>query len=252
MATPINSAALTGSKLDVANIVNQLMQVERQPITALQERLDTTGVRITALGSLQSKFSALRDAVQDLQTPSLFKRQSASSSAPGVLKAAASEAAVPGRYDVQVLALASASQFALVQGLNQSTSYRITTPVNGTSRSFDFVATSLTDLQAQVEAESALQGVLTVSLLDDRRGFLQGLQTGASNEHQWRGRERVRDQPDDPAELAQARLCGRSRCPDHPGRLGRLAREQPFRGARARPRAHAAGLIDRVGATRAG
>ena len=181
MATAINTAALTGSKLDVASIVKQLMQVERQPITALQERLDTTGVRITALGSLQSKFSALRDAVQDLQTPSLFKRQSASSSAPGVLTAAASETAVPGRYDVQVLALASASQFALVQGLNQSTSYRITTPVNGTSRSFDFVATSLTDLQAQVEAESALQGVLTVSLLDDRRGFLQGLQTGASN-----------------------------------------------------------------------
>ena len=180
MATAINTAALTGSKLDVASIVKQLMQVERQPITALQERLDTTGVRITALGSLQSKFSALRDAVQDLQTPSLFTRQSASSSAPGVLTASAGQAAVPGRYDIEVLTLASASQFALVQGLNQSTTYRITAPINGASTSFEFVATNLTDLQAQVEAEPALQGVLTVSLLDDRRGFLQGLQTGAS------------------------------------------------------------------------
>ena len=180
MATAINTAALTGSKLDVASIVKQLMQVERQPITALQERLDTTGVRITALGSLQSKFSALRDAVQDLQTPSLFTRQSASSSAPGVLTASAGQAAVPGRYDIEVLTLASASQFALVQGLNHSTTYRITAPINGASTSFEFVATNLTDLQAQVEAEPALQGVLTVSLLDDRRGFLQGLQTGAS------------------------------------------------------------------------
>ena len=180
MATAINTAALTGSKLDVASIVKQLMQVERQPITALQERLDTTGVRITALGSLQSKFSALRDAVQDLQTPSLFTRQSASSSAPGVLTASAGQAAVPGRYDIEVLKLASASQFALVQGLNQSTTYRITAPINGASTNFEFVATNLTDLQAQVEAEPALQGVLTVSLLDDRRGFLQGLQTGAN------------------------------------------------------------------------
>ena len=180
MATAINTAALTGRKLDVASIVKQLMQVERQPITALQERLDTTGVRITALGSLQSKFSALRDAVQDLQTPSLFTRQSASSSAPGVLTASAGQAAVPGRYDIEVLTLASASQFALVQGLTPSTTYRITAPINGASTSFEFVATNLTDLQAQVEAEPALQGVLTVSLLDDRRGFLQGLQTGAN------------------------------------------------------------------------
>ena len=80
MATAINTAALTGSSLDVKNIVNLLMQVERRPIEALQSRLDSTGVRITALGNLQSKFSALQDAVELLQTPDNFKQFSTSSS----------------------------------------------------------------------------------------------------------------------------------------------------------------------------
>jgi hypothetical protein len=89
MATAINTAALTGSSLDVKSIVNQLMQVERRPIEALQSRLDSSGVRITALGNLQSKFSALQDAVEFLQTPDNFKSFSTSSSNGGVLGAAA-------------------------------------------------------------------------------------------------------------------------------------------------------------------
>jgi flagellar hook-associated protein 2 len=182
MATAINTAALTGSSLDVKNIVNQLMQVERRPIEALQSRLDSTGVRITALGNLQSKFSALQDAVELLQTPDNFKQFSTSSSNSSVLGAAAGSDAVPGLYEVDVQALASASRFALIQPGSQSQSgdYEIGLNIDGQARTFSFSASSLTDLQTQIEANTDLRGRVSLALIDSQRGFLQGLETGAA------------------------------------------------------------------------
>lgn len=182
MATAINTAALTGSSLDVKSIVNQLMQVERRPIEALQSRLDSSGVRITALGNLQSKFSALQDAVEFLQTPDNFKSFSTSSSNSGVLGAAAGSGAVPGLYEIDVLTLASASRYALIQPGTQSQAgtYEIGLNIGGQARSFSFSASSLTDLQSQIEANSDLKGRVSLALIDSQRGFLQGLETGAS------------------------------------------------------------------------
>ena len=182
MATAINTAALTGSSLDVKSIVNQLMQVERRPIEALQSRLDSSGVRITALGNLQSKFSALQDAVEFLQTPDNFKSFSTSSSNSGVLGAAAGSEAVPGLYEVDVLTLASASRYALIQPGTQSQAgnYEIGLSLDGQARSFSFSASSLTDLQSQIEANSDLKGRVSLALIDSQRGFLQGLETGAA------------------------------------------------------------------------
>lgn len=182
MATAINTAALTGSSLDVKNIVNQLMQVERRPIEALQSRLDNTGVRITALGNLQSKFSALQDAVELLQTPDNFKQFSTSSSNSSVLGAAAGSDAVPGLYEVDVQTLASASRFALIQPGSQSQAgdYEIGLSIDGQSRTFSFTASSLTDLQSQIEANTDLRGRVSLALIDSQRGFLQGLETGAA------------------------------------------------------------------------
>jgi flagellar hook-associated protein 2 len=182
MATAINTAALTGSSLDVKNIVNQLMQVERRPIEALQSRLDNTGVRITALGNLQSKFSALQDAVELLQTPDNFKQFSTSSSNSSVLGAAAGSDAVPGLYEVDVQTLASASRFALIQPGSQSQAgdYEIGLSIDGQARAFSFSASSLTDLQSQIEANTDLRGRVSLALIDSQRGFLQGLETGAA------------------------------------------------------------------------
>ena len=182
MATAINTAALTGSSLDVKNIVNQLMQVERRPIEALQSRLDNTGVRITALGNLQSKFSALQDAVELLQTPDNFKQFSTSSSNSSVLGAAAGSDAVPGLYEVDVQTLASATRFALIQPGSQSQAgdYEIGLSIDGQSRTFSFTASSLTDLQSQIEANTDLRGRVSLALIDSQRGFLQGLETGAA------------------------------------------------------------------------
>ncbi len=184
MAT-INTAALTGSSLDVKNIVDQLMLVERRPIEALQTRLESTNVRITALGSLQSRLSTLQDAVQVLQTPSLFTRFSASSSSTNVLTVAAGSEAVAGDYEVEVTKLASASRFALYQtsigGTTAPTDYQISLDIDGQQRTFLYSGvTSLSELQTRINEEDALDNRVTVSLLDSQRGFLQGLETGAA------------------------------------------------------------------------
>jgi flagellar hook-associated protein 2 len=188
MAT-INTATLTGSSLDVKNIVDQLMLVERKPIEALQTRIESTNVRVTALGSIQSRLSALQDAVELLQTPSAFTSFSASSSNTGVLTVAASSTAVPGDYEIEVTRLASASRFALYQSPNGGsggaptpTDYKISLSIDGQARSFEFLGVnSLSELQTRINQEDALDNLVTVSLLDTQRGFLQGLKTGAAN-----------------------------------------------------------------------
>jgi len=183
MATAINTAALTGSSLDVKNIVSELMQVERRPIEALQTRLDKAEVRITALGSLQSKLSALQDAVEFLQTPDNFSRFTASTSNPSVLTAGVGSDAAAGTYEVNVGALATASRHTLLQPSpqNQPNVYKVELTIDGQPRTFSFSVSTLTQLQAEIEATDELQGRVSVSLIDGQRGFLQGLQTGATN-----------------------------------------------------------------------
>lgn len=107
MASPINTSQLTGSSLDVASIVSQLMEVERKPLNTIVSKIDRAGVKISALGTFQSKLSALKDAVDQLQTPSNFKTYNVSSSNTALVSAQATDAAVAGTYAVQVTQLAS-------------------------------------------------------------------------------------------------------------------------------------------------
>ena len=106
MAT-INTSKLTGSSLDVASIVSQLMEVERKPLDSIVSKIDRSQVKISALGTFQSKLSALKDAVDQLQTPANFKLVNVSSSNEALVSAQAGSAAVAGTYTVQVTQLAS-------------------------------------------------------------------------------------------------------------------------------------------------
>lgn len=104
MATsPVSS----GSSLDVASIVGQLMQVERQPLTRLQAREATALSRLTSFGRVQGAITALQAASQSLNDLSDFNGRAASVSGSGVAAAAVSTA-LPGQYAIKVSALAQA------------------------------------------------------------------------------------------------------------------------------------------------
>jgi hypothetical protein len=63
----INSSKISGSSLDVASIVSQLMEVERKPLNLIANKIERAQVKISALGTFQSKLSALKDAIDKLQ-----------------------------------------------------------------------------------------------------------------------------------------------------------------------------------------
>lgn len=104
MAT-INTSKITGSSLDVASIVSQLMEVERKPLNVLSQKIERAQVRISALGSFQGKLATLQDAVDRLQQPTNFKSFAVTSSSTAV-SAQLAAGGVAGLYALNVTGLA--------------------------------------------------------------------------------------------------------------------------------------------------
>ncbi|WP_090129168.1 flagellar filament capping protein FliD [Limnohabitans sp. Rim11] len=101
-----SSTSATGSSLDVASIVSQLMQVESKPLTVLDNKISKSTVKISALGQLKGQLSSLQAAINDLQTPSNFSANAATFSTNGIATAELTNAAVAGSYQIEVSNLA--------------------------------------------------------------------------------------------------------------------------------------------------
>lgn len=91
-----------GSGLDVKGIVDQLMAVERQPLTRLGTRELEIKAQISAYGSLKSAVSTFKDAIAKLNDISKFKVFKATSSDETILTASASSSAAKGTFTLQV------------------------------------------------------------------------------------------------------------------------------------------------------
>jgi flagellar hook-associated protein 2 len=101
-----SSTSSTGSSLDVASIVSQLMQVESKPLAVLDRKIGTSSVKISALGQLKGQLSSLQAAINDLQTPSNFSSRAATFSANGIAYADLTNSAAAGSYQLEVSNLA--------------------------------------------------------------------------------------------------------------------------------------------------
>ena len=107
----IPSGSLTTSSIDVASIVNQLMTVDSQPMTQLQNQQSGIQSRITALNTVQSAVSTFQSAIQGLTSLSQYQSYNATSSSSAV-SATATASATPGNYSVSVSQLAQAQTIA--------------------------------------------------------------------------------------------------------------------------------------------
>jgi flagellar hook-associated protein 2 len=193
MAT-INTSKITGSSLDVASIVSQLMEVERKPLNVLSQKIERSQVRISALGSFQGKLAALQDAVDRLQQPSNFKSFSVTSSSTAV-SAQLAAGGVAGLYKVDVERLASnavinldAAQVPLKATYHFELDGQVRAvvvsapPANPTSADVQAHYTALRDA-FNGRAEFTDRFVATLADLgNDRWGMtVQGLQSGLAN-----------------------------------------------------------------------
>lgn len=109
-----------GSGLDLSGILSSFMQVEQQPLIALQKKEASYQARISALGSLKGTLSSLQSAATTLapatgQTAAQkYASFSASVADSTIATASASTSAVPGTYSLEVSKLAQNQRLASI------------------------------------------------------------------------------------------------------------------------------------------
>ncbi|MEI2637020.1 MAG: flagellar filament capping protein FliD [Methylotenera sp.] len=109
---PISSPGI-GSGLDVNSIVTSLMNVERQPLTAVSKQKTDYQSQISAYGTMKSALSTFQTAVKALSSPAKFNAQAANSGNPAVFTATANGNATLGDYAVTVSQLAKPQKLAM-------------------------------------------------------------------------------------------------------------------------------------------
>ena len=93
-------------------MIDQIMALERQPITRMQSQQADYNKTISVYGDLSSKLAALKTAAEGLKTATSFYARTASSSDATVFDATAASSAAAGNYSITVTALAQAHRVA--------------------------------------------------------------------------------------------------------------------------------------------
>ncbi len=167
--------------IDSGNLIRQLLQLERQPITRIQDRITTLRGQQTSLRELRTNLQTLRNRAQDFRLSSIFTQFQARAVDEDVATATISGAnPSTGSYSVNVLTMASATVATSSARLGASMTPASTLAasgmatavtsgtfsVNGVQFTVDPATDSLNDIIADINASAA--GVTaTYNAVDD-------------------------------------------------------------------------------------
>ena len=204
-----------GSGIDLNSIVTSLMQVEQQPLLALQTKEATYQARISALGNLKSGLSSLLTASQFMvlnvgQNPNdKFASFKATLADTTIATATAASGAVVGNYNLEVTALAVSHRLTSPDSLDIPGAAAVTAGLaaggmlkielgtqSGLSGAYAFAADTARELNVTVAAGSTLEqmrdaintaaadGRVSATIINGTNGkqlVLSSSQTGLSN-----------------------------------------------------------------------
>ena len=182
--TTIGSAG----KLDVQTMVAQLVAADRAPTDARFDRTERQlTAQVSAIGILRSAFSALRTAVNALSAKDAAQARKVSVPDGANFAATAASGAATGRYEVEVLALATAQKLAsgaFAKAESTVGTGRLTISAGGKTLEIDIDETSNT-LAGIRDAINAKAGGKTVSASivtgdDGAHLVLNAVETGTS------------------------------------------------------------------------
>jgi len=117
----IISSLGVGSGLNVSSIISQLMAVQNQPVTLLQNQEAADQTTVSDFGQLQSALSTFQTAMQGLNSASNYQSVTAKVGNTAIATATATSAASAGSYSLLVNNLAQ-SQTLVTAGQADSTS----------------------------------------------------------------------------------------------------------------------------------
>ena len=149
----MSTATVSGlaSGIDWADIISQMMEIERRPITLLESRKTTHEEKLSAWQGVNTKILALRTASEALKTASGFLLKTASSSNEDLVTVSATSSASAGNYAVTVNRLAASHKIAS-QGWEDMSS----TAIASGSGTFTFSVGSGDDVEIAVDAATTL------------------------------------------------------------------------------------------------
>lgn len=103
MSSPV-SLNVTG--LDTETLIQELMKLEKRPMVALEAKQKLVADRRVAWNNLQSKLDSIMSKIKPLLGQTIYDAKVAKVGNLDVVSATASETAAPGKYDIDVIALA--------------------------------------------------------------------------------------------------------------------------------------------------
>lgn len=174
--------------LDTDSIVKKIMELERRPITLLQNSEASFQAKISAIGNLKGALSSFQTAVQALKDSSGFISYKSTSGNTDMLSVATDTGAVAGQYTVNISQLATAQQV-------RSSAFTSSSQVVGTGTLNISIGTG-TAVAIEIDSDhNTLSGIATAineadagvsaSVIDDGSGTyyltLSSQTTGASN-----------------------------------------------------------------------
>jgi flagellar hook-associated protein 2 len=183
----LSTAATTSSGgLDVNGIVSGLMAIERQPITALNNKVAADQAQLSVLGQIKSQIANFQSTVQGLGNSGTnsFIAYSASSSDTTAVTATAGSTAVSGSYTLNITTLAQANNLVAAGQTSNSSAVAtsastVTFKVGSTSTDVQIAAgASLADISSAIN--SANLGV-TASIVNDGSATPYRLTLAANN-----------------------------------------------------------------------
>src|ERR1700761_5286230 len=101
MGTITSSVGLI-SGINTGQIVDELMQIESQPVQVLQTQLDSTNEQQQAYSDLATQLGTMQTIGQTLEQSDTFNQSPPTSSDTGFLPAPAPNGAATGTYTLQV------------------------------------------------------------------------------------------------------------------------------------------------------
>lgn len=158
------------SGLDTHTLVDQLMQIERQPIVTMEARRRIYGYRKNLWNEINTSLLSLKNKAYELTRGNNFEKMSAISSNENIVNAKADKRALSGVYRIEVLNLATNLTISgdKVDDIYESLGLAGEFTINNVSKSAVITVDSgdsLKDIRDKINAEEGLG--ITASIIDN-------------------------------------------------------------------------------------
>jgi flagellar hook-associated protein 2 len=169
------SAPGVGSGLDVNSIVQQLMEIERQPLSRLEADKQGLETQLSAYGKLKSSLSTFQSAFADLKTLDAFEVYKGVSSDETAFTASANSSAAVSFNSIEVIRLAEAHKMGSVSIADTDTTLlggsgdQLTATINGNAFSVDIGGKTLSQIRDAINDAPDNTGV-SATIISENSG----------------------------------------------------------------------------------